>query len=119
MLPAKNRLNKGLFINIYRQGKRGYGTNLNLVYAVNKYDFSRFGFVVSKKNAKKAVERNKIKRIMRETVRQELKSGFIASGYDIIINFVGKKSRLSDKEMSIIIKREIELLFSRASLAKK
>jgi ribonuclease P protein component len=119
MLTAKYRLKKGYFIAIYRQGKREYGRNLSLIYAANKNDFCRFGFVVSKKNVKTAIERNKIKRMLREFIRQKLAEGGLAKGFDVIVSYIGKDKKTDNKEMGVIIKREIELLFSRAHLAKK
>ncbi len=53
---------------------------------------SRFGFVISKKIDKRAVVRNKIKRLLRQAVRERLEK--IPEGFDIVLvvrpNIVGK-----------------------------
>lgn len=51
---------------------------------------SRFGFIVSKKIAKEAVQRNRVKRALREAVRYSLSR--IKPGYDVV--FLTKKSIL-------------------------
>lgn len=49
----------------------------------NGGDYSRFGFLVSQKVSKKAVERNKIKRLLRETVSQNFSK--IKPGKDVVV----------------------------------
>ncbi len=76
-------------------------------------DSSRFAFIVSTKISKKAVERNRVKRKLRETVRQLLDR--IDSGFDVL--FLAKKNLLekTDKE----IKEETEKLFKEAGIIKQ
>ncbi|MBI1755203.1 ribonuclease P protein component [Candidatus Azambacteria bacterium] len=58
-----------------------------LKYVKGREGKSRAGFVVSKKVSKNAVERNKVKRIMREIVGKEI--NFLKKGYDTV--FIAKK----------------------------
>lgn len=53
-----------------------------LKFRENSSEYSRFGFVVSKRVAKSAVLRNRTKRIVRSAVEQSLEQ--IKSGYDIL-----------------------------------
>ncbi len=66
-----------------------------LLVSKNKFDYSRLGLIVAKKNVKLATKRNTIKRIIRESFRtqQELKN------LDIV--FIAKKgiTTLSNKEL--------------------
>lgn len=83
MLPAKNRLKKQKdFEKVFKEGK-GYKEGFLYFKIVNNgLETSRFGFIVGKKFSKKAVERNKIKRQLREIVRINLpriKKGFDAA----------------------------------------
>ena len=65
-----------------RQHGKSYASPLMvLAFLRNELDHSRFGFVVSKRRGK-AVQRNKIKRRIREAVR--LRVPCIRSGFDVV-----------------------------------
>ena len=55
-------------------------------------DENRYGFVISKKISKRAVDRNKIKRLLSEAVKKNEVGG---KGYKIV--FLAKKSLLGKK----------------------
>src|SRR3989338_7835582 len=87
-LNKKNRLKKERdFVGVFKKGKAVKGSFLFIKYRKNELGVPRFGFVVSAKVAEKAVERNKIRRILSEAVRSKV-SGL--SGYDIIVFTTGK-----------------------------
>lgn len=70
MLFKDNRLKKKKdFEKVLSQGRNLKEDFLFLKIINNELDNNRFGFIVSKKVSKKAVERNKIKRRLREIVR--------------------------------------------------
>ena len=84
MLEKKNRITKKKdFDSIFKTGKGFKQGLLYLKTKKNNLDSSRFGFIVSKKFSKKAVERNKIKRRLREIIRKELPK--IKKPIDVII----------------------------------
>ncbi len=69
MLNAQNRLRKRKeFAYIYRKGEKFNTPNLTLYQVHSKYPTPRIGFSVSNKIGK-AVVRNKIKRQLREIIR--------------------------------------------------
>ena len=73
MLKINNRLKKQKdFENVFKTGKGFKQSSLYLKVQKNDLKSTRFGFIVSKKFSKKAVERNKIKRILREIIKKEL-----------------------------------------------
>ena len=86
MLPKQNRLKlKKDFERIFKQGK-GYKQNfLFLKVLENGLKETRFGFIVSKKISKKAVIRNKLKRRLREVIRDKLKEEKIRPGIDVVL----------------------------------
>ena len=84
MLAKINRLRKNKDIQkVFEKGRIFKKDLLILKILSNDLDESRFAFVVSKKFSKKAVDRNKIKRKLREAVCLNLKK--IQKGVDIIV----------------------------------
>lgn len=73
MLKPVNRLKKKKdFERVFEKGKGFKADFLFFKAAKSKTGISRFGFAVSRKVSKKAVERNRIKRCLRELVRLRL-----------------------------------------------
>ncbi len=72
MPPKENRVNIALFKQIMQKGDHFNGSVANFIYTqgVGLYKFS---VVVPKKINKKANKRNKIKRILREIIKFEIK----------------------------------------------
>ena len=84
MLNKINRLIKDKdFDNVFKNGKSSYDKLIGVKAIQNQLENSRFGILISAKVSKKAVERNKIKRQIREIIRLQLDK--IKSSYDIVI----------------------------------
>lgn len=90
MLAKKNRLTESKeFKKVQTQGKVYQSKNFGLAYLERRdSEPSKFGFVVSTKIAKDAVDRNRFKRSMSESVRTSLLR--IKPGYNIV--FLAKMS---------------------------
>ncbi len=94
-LNKKNRLKrKKDFEGVFKKGKAVKGSFLFIKYRKNDLDMPRLGFIVSAKIARKAVERNKIRRTLSEAVRKAIGD---LGGYDIIV-FVTRKTSLLEKK---------------------
>ncbi|MBU3925579.1 ribonuclease P protein component [Patescibacteria group bacterium] len=74
MLSRKHRINKSLFKEILKNGKNYNSDFFSLKIIHNFKNGPCFAFVVSKKTAKKAVARNKLKRRARYIVKKYLNS---------------------------------------------
>jgi ribonuclease P protein component len=84
MLPYKNRLIKRKdFEGVHRQGKFFYFGNIAVKVRKNGMRESRIGFSVGINYSKKAAERNKIKRQLRNIFHEYLEK--IEKGFDIIV----------------------------------
>jgi ribonuclease P protein component len=113
MLPKENRLKKEKeFEAVFKGGRTLKGKNVFLRYLINGTDKTKVGFVVSKKISKLAVERNKIKRRMREVVR--LKKKDMKEGLSIIIVSLPQIKGKDYRE----IREDLESLLSKEELIK-
>jgi len=116
MLKKELRIRKQKeFDNIFKRGAYFSEKFLGLKVVENKLEISRFGFIVSNKISKKAVERNRIKRLLREAVRLKLKQDKIKSGFDAIFIFRGKEVKKSFDEINTVV----ENLLKRSGLVVK
>ena len=115
MLPRENRLKqKSDFERVKRKGTLFNKGPVGLaVYKRGDSKATRVGIVVSLKVSKKAVERNKVKRMIRECVRKRLKT--LRNGFDVVIL---TKTSIIDKD-SRALDMTIENLFEKAELRVK
>ena len=86
MLYAQNRLAKRKDIErVHKKGRSFFVHDLGLRIVKNDLEKSRFAVVASVKLSKKAVDRNKLKRQLREIIRKEILPK-VKPGYDGIIS---------------------------------
>lgn len=117
MLSKNQRLRSySAFIATYRQKRVVSDENIILYGGKNKEEQNyptRVGFVVSKKIHKRAVKRNRIKRLLRESYANLLKSGEIpcSQGYTSLI-FIAKDGALEKNytQMCSSVKNLVALL---------
>ncbi len=84
MLVKKHRLKSTKEIeNVFRQGKSTRSGFLFLKYCENGLSHSRLAFSVGIKYSKKATERNKAKRLLREEIKHHLHQ--LTPGFDVVI----------------------------------
>ncbi len=82
-LNKKNRLKKKRDLeSVFKKGKAVKGSFLSIKYKKTEIGIPRFGFIVSTKVSKKAVERNRIKRILSETAWKAVDN---LNSWDIVI----------------------------------
>lgn len=73
MLPRVHRLKKKKDIAVFLRGARAFSYGgIVLKIRENNLPVSRFAFVIGRRVAQKAVERNRIRRMLREIVRKKL-----------------------------------------------
>ena len=115
MLPKENRLKKKSAFNAtYKTGKIIRLDGITLFCGKKKTaDFpTKIGFVVSKKIHKRAVKRNRIKRLMRESIRLLIKENKFSSDCMSLI-FVASQKQLNKnfKEVDNSIKKLVSTLW--------
>jgi len=83
MLAQKKRLKKADFEPIFKKGSKKFSNFFNLRFLANQSGYCRFAVIVSNKISKKSTERNKIKRQIREILKENLSN--FKQNNDIII----------------------------------
>lgn len=102
VLKRENRIrSKREFLEIKNKGRVLYSPFFGWLFYKENDDLKKFGFVVSKKISKKAVDRNRIRRILSEIVRKNLEK--FENGTRIV--FLTKQEILGKKMVEI--EREI------------
>jgi len=113
MLAKKNRFRrKKDFERVFKEGRGFREDFLILRVAKNNAEKIRFGFIVSKKVSKKANVRNKIKRIISESIRLKLKINKLKPGIDAILIVLPQ----IEKKDFFKIDAVLEKLFKRAKI---
>lgn len=115
MLPKKRRIQKKYFTDLVSQGKRFNSQNITLFLSKNTTEVggkSKFSFSVSKKVAKEAVKRNKLRRRGYSVISKSI--DFVKDGYFLFFSF--KKG--AEKLKFIELEREIQQLLSISGVLK-
>jgi len=97
-LSKKNILQQSEDISRTLKSKSVNSQHLSFYKKINDLDASRIGLAVPKKNAKRAVDRNRIKRLIREIFRNTS----IEQPTDIVVKLqvpIGKKTRKKLREL--------------------
>ena len=105
-LPKTHILQNSEDISRTLKNKSTSANHLSFYKNTNALEVSRLGLAVPKKNAKRSVDRNRIKRLIREAFRQSPKDSHLAS-VDLVVKLhapIGKKTRkrLRESERRLI-----------------
>lgn len=103
MLAKKNRLSAAEIEYAKTNGLKRNSNNFTLLYSQTELD-PKFAIVVSKKVSKKAVDRNKIKRIVREAIKANINK--LKGNYLIIArpNVLNLENEQIVKEITTLLK---------------
>ena len=103
------------FQKVYRQGKRYDGALMTAFVLPNNLSHNRFGITASRKALGKAVNRNRAKRLLKETFRLRISAvNTLTKRYDWVFN---AKGRLPSLKVTAAIE-EFENLILRVALAE-
>jgi len=80
---ARHRLLRSDFERIYKLGRRAQGSNLTVVVLENERGHARMGLSVAKRHHKRAVNRNRVRRLFREAFRLSL--GELPNNLDVVM----------------------------------
>lgn len=95
--PRRHRLvNQAEYDALFNQSHRITHRSLTILYKKNNHLYSRIGLIVGKRVAKKAVSRNKIRRVIRESFRFQQNK---LPGIDIIVIARRQCDKLSKQKL--------------------
>ncbi|MDI3496135.1 MAG: ribonuclease protein component [Patescibacteria group bacterium] len=108
MLRKENRIRlKKEFDQVFKGGSSFYNKKFGVKILKTESNISRLGIIVNKKVSKKAVERNRIKRIIRDFFKNEIEN--LKLGRDIVIivfpEELNKKKAEIEKDLAIILNK--------------
>lgn len=111
-MRREQRLSRGSQIAaVFEHGKAWTNEYLALRAMPNGLDFSRFTFIASKKVGKKAVVRNRVKRLLRESMR----ANPVRSGWDLVAVARSRAAEAPYRE----IERAVQSLLRRSGLREQ
>ena len=111
MLSSKNRLTKREdFACVYSRGYYASINGITIKYLKTQQPFTRIGFAIGKNFSKKAVDRNRIRRLLREATRNQIDT--LKPGYDIVMMAQSNQKGATLSE----IKSTVHLLMKKANL---
>lgn len=96
MLPKPNRIPSPAVRSVLRQGKRIIGDRMEVKIQKTANDLFRCAIVVPMRVDKRATARNRIRRLISESVRHLLPR--LSQGYDVVIQV---KRRLPDTQTEV------------------
>ncbi len=82
-IPAQHLTRKGQFDAVYQRGAKLGDSCFLILYLANSLPHARLGLSVSARSVGNSVNRNRIKRIIRESFRQ---AGITLPAVDIVVN---------------------------------
>ena len=92
---------------VFKKARRLSSTGFTILIRPNDYDYPRLGLIVSKKCARKAVQRNIIKRQVRESFRQQRAH---LSNVDIVVMAKPSLTGKSNQDIrSLLVKHWAEM----------
>lgn len=90
------------FKRVFSKGRRVHQPPLSLVYVVNGLAHSRIGLAIGKRLARRAIERNRVKRLVRESFRVRKQE---VEGMDCVFYLNGSTTQLSNAALRGLIDR--------------
>jgi ribonuclease P protein component len=109
-LPALDRgfpraarlLKASQFRRVFQRARRVYDQNFTILARTNGEQPSRLGLAISKKQARRAVDRNRLKRLVRESFRHHKAA---LHGLDIVVMARSHALTRSNRELSEALER--------------
>lgn len=96
------------FRRLYGRGKRYVGPALVTYVMRNRAGCCRIGITAGKKTFRHAVERNRVRRIIRAAFSEC--SGSVTGGYDIVFVARSRIIELNSRELAALMKRQLDAL---------
>ncbi len=95
------------FNHVFNHAKKLSGKNFAILITPNEFGHPRLAVILAKRNISKANKRNRIKRLIRESVRL---NQAVISGVDIVVLGYKSLDKITNQELSECLKRKWQRL---------
>ena len=109
MLPSANRLHKEDIDEVFRKGKPLFVMDIGVRFQKNNLKETKFSFLIAKKYAKKASNRNRFKRLAREATRSLQKKW--PEGYNVVVFVTKKPIRFSQEALEVSLSLIFRIIY--------
>ncbi|HBL39968.1 TPA: ribonuclease P protein component [Candidatus Uhrbacteria bacterium] len=107
MLPKEHRLRRDRdFDRVFKEGEKTFVSPYSVRFVGNHLALSRFAVVVGSRVSKKAVERNRVRRQVREIIRLLLPE--ISPGKDVSVSVQPQAKALPYKKLEEALERALK-----------
>ncbi len=111
-LQKRARLLKaGEFKRVFNRPVKSSDKHFTILARHNTFEYPRLGLAISKRNAKLAVTRNRIKRIVRESFRQAA----LENNIDVVVMITNAGARSDNRTLSFSLQKHWQTLNSKCA----
>jgi len=96
------------FSRVFKEGKASYNKLIGIKALANHLEQLRIGIIVSNKVSRKAVERNLLKRQVREIMQREAER--VKKGHDLVIIVLPEARKRNYQELTVSIRESLASL---------
>lgn len=108
VFPSELRLkNKQQFKKIFHDAKRLTGNYFTVFLKANALNHPRLAIIITKRSVRNAVDRNRLRRIIKESFRLHQ---YVVSGYDVLIIASKDINQLTNKELTQCLAKQWQRL---------
>jgi ribonuclease P protein component len=101
---------------VFRQSQRSADQNFTVLFRPNRLGYARVGLAIAKKRVRRAVDRNRLKRLIRESFRNARPE---LDGLDIVVLARNNTARADNATLFVSLERHWQMLRNQTTKTNK